>query len=687
MSVQGQRPTKLLLRLLVIWLAETAGILFFAWLLAGVEVKDLEAALLASALIGVLNAVLYPLVMRFAASIAAATFGLLALGLNIVVVLIADAIDPGFNVTGFLPALVLVLGLVLVNAVATGLFAIDDEGSFYRGVILRQARRARRRAGKAEREETPGFIFLEIDGLSEELLREALDQGHMPNLKSWIDSGSHVLRGWECDLSSQTSASQAGLLQGSNVGIPAFRWYDRELGRPLVSSKPADVAVIEGRVSDGDGLLAVEGASRGNLLSGDAPYRTLTISSMHDIVADRKRRAEAWRAFLSNSYSIPRTLLLVFGDVITERREARKQVKADVQPRIDRGGHYPWIRAATTAFIPEATLSMVIGDVFRGAPSMYATFVSYDEIAHHSGIRAPDAYKILERLDRAFARVERATRLAPRPYELVVLSDHGQSQGATFLQRYGETLEDVVRKLANGTVTGSGSTDEEAEQHLDVALGEVAESGAKGTGGIARRLRRKHREATAEEAPEAEPDGDVLVFASGNLGLVYFPGLAQRPTLEEIRALHPALIDGLASHDGVGFVAGTSSARGGVAIGADGEHELGSGRVTGEDPLARYGPRAAAHVRRELEFPNAPDLLVVSRYDPATEEVAAFEELVGSHGGLGGPQSQPFLLHPATLPVPDGELVGAAAVHAVMKAWVRDAASAADRSSAARATA
>ncbi len=86
-----------------------------------------------------------------------------------------------------------------------------------------------------------------------------------------------------------------------------------------------------------------------------------------------------------------------------------------------------------------------MADIVEGVSVSYATFVGYDEVAHHSGIREPDALAVLKRHDRQLARLERATAQAPRPYHLVVLSDHGQTQGAPFRQRYGETLEDVVR--------------------------------------------------------------------------------------------------------------------------------------------------------------------------------------------------------------------------------------------------
>src|SRR5665811_198997 len=85
---------------------------------------------------------------------------------------------------------------------------------------------------------------------------------------------------WEPDLSSQTSASQAGILLGSNDNIPAFRWYDRTARRVMVSNTVRDSEALERRHSSGDGLLAAEGASRGNMFSGDAPDSLFTLSRL-----------------------------------------------------------------------------------------------------------------------------------------------------------------------------------------------------------------------------------------------------------------------------------------------------------------------------------------------------------------------------------------------------------------------
>ena len=89
---------------------------------------------------------------------------------------------------------------------------------------------------ESNRTDVPGVILFEIDGLAEPVLRTALDQGHAPTMARWLADGSHKLIGWECDLSSQTGASQAGLLLGSNEDMPAFRWYEKDTGRTMVSN-------------------------------------------------------------------------------------------------------------------------------------------------------------------------------------------------------------------------------------------------------------------------------------------------------------------------------------------------------------------------------------------------------------------------------------------------------------------
>jgi hypothetical protein len=246
-----------------------------------------------------------------------------------------------------------------------------------------------------------------------------------------------------------------------------------------------------------------------------------------------------------------------------------------------------------------------------------------------------------------------------------VLSDHGQSQGATFLQRYGETLEDVVRRHGGGEVRAEDARSDEGAASFTAGVAELASRDT--ATGHAIRTAAGHR---LEEPKADEEIPEVSVMASGNLGLITFPRLEGRATLEVIEAERPGLIETLRAHPGIGFVLVRSADDGAIVLGPRGRHVLGTGEVEGDDPLAPYGPNAAHHVARTDAFPHCPDLMVNSTYWPELDEVAAFEELVGSHGGLGGGQAHPFAFVPPGLPWPQEPVIGATTVHRILRGWL-----------------
>ena len=65
----------------------------------------------------------------------------------------------------------------------------------------------------------------------------------------------------------------------------------------------------------------------------------------------------------------------------------------------------------------------------------------------------PESLEALEAVDGVLRQLELVAEVAPRPYHFVVLSDHGQAQGATFADRYGEELGALVSRLARADVT------------------------------------------------------------------------------------------------------------------------------------------------------------------------------------------------------------------------------------------
>ncbi len=638
------RPRFRPLRLVLSGLTAAAALLGAAAIVPGVAAETFWGALAVAIVVAVLNACLPPVIASLRLPF--------TLALGFVIVLLVDAamlwwaselVADTFTVDSFWWALLAALVASAFSLVLEVVFGSNDDDTY----TLRVTQRIARRSGERVETDVPGIVYLEIDGLALPVLRRAMRDGSCPTLARWLAEGTHRLAEWETDLSSQTGASQAGILLGSNDDIPAFRWVEKETGRLMTCSAPADCAEIEGR-RPGPGLLVNGGASRGNLLSGGAEHVILTVSRI-----DAEKGANpGYRVFFANGFNVTRALVLFTWEGLLELVAAARQRRRDVRPRGHRGGVYPLMRAALCVVVRDLIVYGVLTDMMKGRPAIYATFSSYDEVAHHSGLERIDTLEALRKLDEQLGRIDRARPYAPRPYELVVLSDHGQTQGATFKQRNGYSLEDLVqRSVSTGDVRGIAGGD---EQHALVGLA-VQEAGGPS---------RKRK-----QLKNVVGDRKVVVLGSGNLGLIYLMDEPRRLLREEIDERHPSLLPALRDHPHIGWVLVRSEGDGPVVLGPRGARYLADGRVEGEDPLAPFSPRAGRHLLRTDGFDHVADIMVGSFYDPVLDEGCAFEELISFHGGLGGPQTQAFILYPSTLPPVHEPVVGAGAVHEVLVDW------------------
>jgi uncharacterized membrane protein YvlD (DUF360 family) len=642
-----EKPNVRPFRVVLNWLVAAASLLIAAQILPGATVDDFGGAVVAVAFVALLNALLPPVIAALRLPWMLLIGFLLVLVLDALMLLAVDRLTSlGVHFDSFWSALLVALVASGVGVALDVLVGTNDDDIYTYRVIQRIARRSGRRIET----DAAGILFLEIDGLALPVLQRAMRDGSAPTMARWLAEGSHRLAEWETDLSSQTGASQAGILLGSNTGIPAFRWVEKERATMMTCSAPPDCAEIERRHASGRGLLIDGGASRGNLLSGEADHMILTVSRM-----DAEKRANpGYRAFLANGFNAARVLALFGWEVFLEWSAAARAKRRDIRPRGHRGGVYPFMRAAMCVFVRDLIVYGVLTDMMMGRPAVYATFSSYDEVAHHSGLERADTLEALRKLDQQFGRIDRARKYAARPYEIVVLSDHGQTQGATFKQRNGYGLDELVRR----SVDRANVTDIRGGDENEATVGHAM---TEATGATPPKKRRKN-DVTGE---------DVIVLGSGNLGLIYLMEEKRRLTLEELETRHPRLLTALREHPHVGWVLVRSEQDGPVALGARGAHYLADGRVEGEDPLAPFSSNAAMHLLRTDGFDHVADVMVGSFYDSTLEEGCAFEELISFHGGIGGPQTRPFLLYPAQLPLPEAPIVGAANVHDLLSEWRR----------------
>ena len=700
--------------------------------LGGISIPDFRTAFLVIILLSLVNAILWPLLSYFSLRFIVVTLGFGTFLIDGILLYFISLLIPGVYISGIaLFSVPLLIGLI--SSLVSLVLNIDDDDSYYHNILEKEMKAIYPKTNEKE-----GFIFLEIDGLSHHTLRKALENGDMPTLSKWLSDGSHKLARWETDLSSQTSSSQAGILHGNNNNIPAFRWVEKEKDNRIISSNGRDNSeLIEKRISNGKGLLSNNGASRSNLFSGDATDHILTFSKF---AISKAIKSRSWYYLYSKPYAITRILILFIFDMIMEFASRMRHLFKNIQPRLKwRGLAYYVARAGTNVAMREATTLTLIGDILAGNyNAIYATYMGYDEIAHHSGVEDYDSFYALRQIDRQFKRLENAKEKSTRDYKFIVLSDHGQSKGFTFKEKYGESLNDLVKELLPDDITVHSilhsnddhfrekyslkpyvennleKVDRRIEKSIDNTKEKIDNTIDNTKERIDSRLdfeispREKFNEiknnsSTLEyfnklksersflnsdepftkrlnnistdfnlniqfssKTKVSEKTAQTIVLASGNLGLIYFTDWSDRMTYEQIEDAFPGLISGLAHHEGIGFVMVKSDIYDTIVLSNDDVLYLDTEEYYGNHFLDSFGENTIRKLKRTDGFAHVPDILVNSAYDVDNDEVYAFEELIGSHGGAGGNQQYPFILYPSEWSLEE-EIFGSENVHKFFK--------------------
>jgi hypothetical protein len=352
--------------------------------------------------------------------------------------------------------------------------------------------------------------------------------------------------------------------------------------------------------------------------------------------------------------------------------------------------------------VRELQTMAILLDVYLGVPVIYSTFMQYDELAHHFGPTSRQALSDLRRTDRRIREILRMVRVARRfggrDYDVVILSDHGMTPAASYRVEYGESLgatiqraledenERVLRRARETALTPprpsrpiASFADRSEYADLGAEVVETARLVAPRAQLLGRALRRardwvrRHyglREIIFAEKYRVDEVHDVVTTYSSCLALVYFADEARPLELADLAREHKraALYSTLLQHPGIGVVL-TRSGDAVHAEGRDGRALVRGGTVevlSGRNPLDVYGTEA--YSLRALEElvcqPESGDIVLFGAYDGY--EIVSFDDQVGAHGSLGGPQVHPFLLAPAHLGVADATLENARDLHRVI---------------------
>ncbi|MHB1400379.1 MAG: alkaline phosphatase family protein [Trichloromonadaceae bacterium] len=525
---------------------------------------------------------------------------------------------------------------------------------YYFKFYLFRSERLTRRAQGPER----GFVGIQIDGLSAPHLQTALEKGYLPHIARHLSRG-YQLREYQAGLPSTTPAAQAAIFYGQRESFPAFRWFEKASGQIISCNDPDHVQHVRQRLFAGRSGLLDGGSSYSNILDGGANRSVFTVSSPHPQTLFG--RFGGWRLLLLlvlHPLRVCRMLGASLLELVTDHRErlhARRHRRWQVSP-----GLFPFIRIISNVLLRELQTFGVIADIYAGVPAIYTTYSGYDELAHHYGPGSRPAMKNLKYTDQRIGEIMRMLHYAPGArYELIILSDHGQTPGYPFHSRFGATLGDAVSAFLRQNQQAAVSSGPLEFTH--VQLGYLDHELEAHPGGWRYRLYRAVKNVIQSRIRQLVPEtikvdlqGGIVITYSSCLAHLYLTGEKRRLSWQEVDALQQQLLPFLSRHKGVGLV---------LARDAEGRlcffHAAGMFCLREEQPataeelafLRIFGDpeQLLPELQRFGMEEEVGDLIIFGAYDG--ERIACFDDQVGGHGSIGGEQLRPFLILPSGHPL------------------------------------
>ncbi len=665
---------------MLVWIVAILATLLATSLLPGFRLDTTQphwwaAALRLPLIFTLLLIVLRPLLVVATLPLNSITLGLPTLLFNGLILYLSAKLEHVVVITNYFEALVGAMVITALTASITGRLGLDEAYPFFQSVIYRLGRRF---GPQVERKPLRGLLILQIDGLSRPSLQKAMARGRLPAVAAMLARGTHHLHGWRCGIPSNTPAVQAGFFYGDRENVPGYRWFDRTAQKLRVVSNPDDLRRLERMVARGSAPLLEGGSCINTFLSGGATKRLLTVSALGEAANARRTGERAdFNLFFLSPNALTKAVLATAWDYVAGLLFAAAGRLSRGRPRLKFSVKRVAQRAVANAFLRELAFFWLKQDMVRGAPVIYSNFVGYDEVAHHSGPDTREAQLTLSAFDRKLRiLVRRARRQSPIRYDIMLLSDHGQTPSTPFRLLYGQTIDEALTgMLGEGADAEAPRVFNPDTSYTLSLLTELDEVGTDQMGWLAARGRRALARiapaAPDSAAPSREGRPDVVVCVSGSLAHIYFTGHPGQLHLEDIITLYPGLVEKLARHPGIGFVAASRRFGDAVAIGEDGIRNLITGKLGGDggDPLAPYTQRRrwSEELSRLLAYPDSGDLIINGAWLRDQGRIVVLEEQTSSHGGLGGRQTEPFVVAPAAWNVTERDLESPEALHALVQ--------------------
>ncbi|HEV8438337.1 MAG TPA: alkaline phosphatase family protein [Methylomirabilota bacterium] len=524
---------------------------------------------------------------------------------------------------------------------------LDDFALWLQGLADRFARWVRLRV--PVRAEGRRFLIVQIDGLSAEVLRRALETRRAPALGRLMASGRLRWRDLSVGLPSSTPAFQAALMYGVHPDIPGFHFYDKRERADRYFPRAGVADLVEERLARGRQGIMEDGACYGCIFTGGAAESLWTFARL---LRPTRAGAAMLRVPLSGvllTWVIVKCLILTVGEL----SRALLRLVADPLRFGRRRMRWLLFKIGLSIWTRQLFTLAASAELYRGAPAVYVNYLEYDVFAHTFGPHHPLAYRAVRRVDHSIAQLASIVRRLPEyRYDLYVLSDHGQAPTRFFARvSGGVSLQATVLATLAGSAATAGTPAPRSNGADRSALGPP-----RAPRGVFQRfltyLERDFR-VKIRERGEHVVHGTVHVVVAGPNAFVYFTDVVTPLMAEEIERRYPGAAGELSRHPGIGFVL-ARSAEGPVCWWKGRQVSLGLGSRGG--PFDQRADREVVlnGLRELMAMPGAGDLVLYGTGAPGVD--VSFIDERGAHAGPAPAELHTFILHPPTVTLPQAPL-------------------------------
>jgi endonuclease/exonuclease/phosphatase family metal-dependent hydrolase len=303
----------------------------------------------------------------------------------------------------------------------------------------------------SKKDDRPGLVLIQIDGLSRQQMELAVAAGRMPFLRRLLKRENYELRTFYSGLPASTPAVQAELFYGARDTVPAFSFLNRTARKIFAMFNPDCAREVENEISNGHERLLEGGSSWCNIFTGgastDESHFCASRLGAGDVLRSR-RIIQALTFPILHFSSLVRLLMYTVAEFFV--------AIWDFFHGVYRGESFAMEsrtllgRVFSCVVLREILMIGVSIDVARGLPVIHANFVGYDEQSHRRGPSSRFAHWSLNGIDRAIKKIYwAAQRSARREYQVWIYSDHGQERTDLF-RDHGRVLDEIVCSSLDG---------------------------------------------------------------------------------------------------------------------------------------------------------------------------------------------------------------------------------------------